>query len=99
MSLQKIIDGAYLVPMGTANAVLLDAGPELVLIDAGWPGKAASVLAAIRQLGRAPGDLKHLVFTRTTSAAPPPSCPRRVPRPTCTPWMLTSPRAADPSDR
>ena len=63
MSLKKIIDGAYLVPMGTANAILLDAGPELVLIDAGWPGKADNVLQAIRQMGRAPDDLKHLVFT------------------------------------
>lgn len=59
----KIIDGAYLVPMGNANAVLLDAGPELVLIDAGFPGKADRVLDAISKLGRAPSDLKHLIFT------------------------------------
>ena len=63
MSPKKIVEGAYLVPMGTANAVLLDAGPELVLIDAGWSGKADKVLEAIRQLGRSPRDLKHLVFT------------------------------------
>ena len=41
MVLKKIIDGAYLVPMGNANAYLLDAGPELVLVDAGFPGKAS----------------------------------------------------------
>ena len=63
MTLKKIVDGAYLVPMGNANAYLLDAGPELVLIDAGFPGKAPLVLDAIRQLGRSPKDLGHLVLT------------------------------------
>ena len=63
MSLKRVIDGAYLVPMGNANAYLLDAGSELVLIDAGFPDKASVVLDAIRQLGRSPDDLKHIVFT------------------------------------
>ena len=61
--MNKIVEGAYLVPLGRANAVLLDAGPELVLVDAGFPGKAPLVLEAIRQIGRAPRDLRHLVFT------------------------------------
>lgn len=63
MAMKKIIDGAYLVPMGTANAVLLDAESDLVLVDAGWPGKADAVLDALRDLGRRPSDLKHLVLT------------------------------------
>ena len=63
MALKRIVEGAYLVPMGNSNAVLLDAGPELILLDAGFPGKAPIVSNAIRQLGRVPADLKHLVFT------------------------------------
>ena len=63
MTMKKIIDGAYIVPMGLANAFLLDAGSDLVLIDAGFPDKAPLVFDAIRQLGRSPSDLKHLVFT------------------------------------
>lgn len=63
MGLKKIIEGAYLVPMGAANAVLLDEGPELALVDAGFPGKASVVFDAIRQLGRTPRDLRHLIFT------------------------------------
>ena len=63
MAFSKIIDGAYVVQMGNANAILLDAGPELVLIDAGFPKKEAAVLDAIKALGRKPSDLKHLVFT------------------------------------
>ena len=63
MTLKRIIDGAYLVPMGNANAYLLDTGPDLVLVDAGFAGKASVALDAIRQLGRPVSDLKHLVFT------------------------------------
>ena len=63
MAFTKIIDGAYLVPMGNANAVLLDAGPELVLVDAGFPGKEDKVFEAVAKLGRKPSDIKHLVFT------------------------------------
>lgn len=61
--MKKIIEGAYLVPLGNANGVLLDAGPELALVDAGFPGKASVVFDAIRQLGRTPRDLRHLIFT------------------------------------
>lgn len=63
MAMKTITEGAYLLPLGQANAVLLDAGPELVLVDAGFPGREGIVLDAVRQLGRAPRDLKHLVFT------------------------------------
>lgn len=58
-----ITEAADLVPMGQANTILLDTGPDLVLVDAGFPGKAALVLDAIRTLGRSPRDLRHLVST------------------------------------
>ena len=41
VGLKKIVEGAYLVPLGSANAVLLDGGPELALVDAGFPDKAS----------------------------------------------------------
>ena len=63
MAAKQIIDGAYLVPMGNANSILLDVGPELVLIDAGFPNKEAAVLEAIGSIGRQVEDLKHIVFT------------------------------------
>ena len=63
VGLKPIIDGAYLLALGSANAVLLDGGTELALVDAGFPDKAGVVLDAIRQLGRAPSDLRHLIFT------------------------------------
>ena len=63
MALTTITEGAYLLALGAANAVLLDGGSELALVDAGFAGKASHVFDAIRQLGRSPRDLRHLVFT------------------------------------
>lgn len=61
--MKTIVEGAYLVPLGAANAVLLEAGPELALVDAGFPGQASVLFDAIRRLGRTPRDLRHLIFT------------------------------------
>lgn len=49
--------------MGVANAFLIESDEGLTLIDAGFPGKASAVLDAIRQLGRYPDHLRHLIFT------------------------------------
>lgn len=63
MGLKQIIEGAYLLPLGNANAVLLEYESELTLVDAGFPGKADLVWKAIEQIGRKRADLTHLVFT------------------------------------
>jgi glyoxylase-like metal-dependent hydrolase (beta-lactamase superfamily II) len=63
VGLKKIVEGAYLIHLGSANAVLLDGKPELALVDAGFPNKASFVFDAIRQLGRTTRDLRHLIFT------------------------------------
>jgi glyoxylase-like metal-dependent hydrolase (beta-lactamase superfamily II) len=63
MVAKRVIDGVLVVPMGMANAFLIEADDGLTLIDAGFPGKEAAVFAAIRGLGRSPDQLKHLIFT------------------------------------
>jgi glyoxylase-like metal-dependent hydrolase (beta-lactamase superfamily II) len=50
LGLTKIIDDAYLVPLGTANAMLLDGVSEFALVDAGLSGKVSVVFDAIRQM-------------------------------------------------
>ena len=45
------------------NAVLLDDGRELTLIDAGFPGKADVLWKALYRLGRKKSDLRHLILT------------------------------------
>ena len=61
--MKRIIEGVYLVAMGNANAFLIEDGDELILIDAGYPGKEEAVLAEIRAINRTPDQLKHLIFT------------------------------------
>jgi glyoxylase-like metal-dependent hydrolase (beta-lactamase superfamily II) len=63
MSAKLVINGVYVVPMGMANAFLIESQDGLTLIDAGFPGKEAAVFGAIRGLGRSPDQLKHLIFT------------------------------------
>ena len=62
MAAKRVIKGVHVVPMGLANAFLIE-GDGLTLIDAGFPGKEAAVFGAIRVLGRSPDELKHLIFT------------------------------------
>ncbi len=63
MSVKRVIKGVHLVPMGMANAYLVEGDDGLTLIDAGYPGKQAAVFGAIRGLGRSLDQLKHLIFT------------------------------------
>jgi glyoxylase-like metal-dependent hydrolase (beta-lactamase superfamily II) len=63
MTAKQVINGVQVVPMGMANAFLIEGDDGLTLIDAGFPDKEAAVLDAIRVLGRSPDQLKHLIFT------------------------------------
>jgi glyoxylase-like metal-dependent hydrolase (beta-lactamase superfamily II) len=64
MAIKCVIkDRVHLVPMGTANAFLLEGNDGLTLIDAGFPDKEGVVFEAIRGLGCSPDQLKHLIFT------------------------------------
>ena len=63
MAVKRVIEGVHVVPMGMANAFLIEGQDGLTLIDAGFPGKEAALFDAIRGLGRRPEELKHLVFT------------------------------------
>jgi glyoxylase-like metal-dependent hydrolase (beta-lactamase superfamily II) len=63
MAVKRVIKGVHVVPMGMANAYLIEGEDGLTLIDAGYPNKEAAVFGAIRGLGRSPDQLKHLIFT------------------------------------
>jgi len=92
---KQVIKGVHIVPMGLANAFLIEGDNRLELIDAGFAGKESAVFGAIRGLGRSPDQLKHLVSLTPTliiSAAPPPSCGEPVRGPTCTRSISLSPR-------
>ena len=62
--MKKIVERAWLVPLGLANSVLLEGDDgELALVDAGFPDHEGKILDALRTLGRHPEDLRHLVLT------------------------------------
>jgi glyoxylase-like metal-dependent hydrolase (beta-lactamase superfamily II) len=61
--MKVVITGVWVIPMGMANAFLIEGEDGLTLIDAGYPGKEEAVFAAIRGLGRSPDQLKHIIFT------------------------------------
>src|SRR5271165_4832825 len=63
MAVKRVIKGVHVVPMGMANAFLIEGDDGLTLIDAGYPGKEATVFGAISGLGRSLDQLKHLIFT------------------------------------
>jgi glyoxylase-like metal-dependent hydrolase (beta-lactamase superfamily II) len=63
MAMKLVIKGVHVVPMGMSNAFLIEGDDGLTLIDAGFPGKEEVVFGAIRELGRSPDQIKHLIFT------------------------------------
>jgi glyoxylase-like metal-dependent hydrolase (beta-lactamase superfamily II) len=63
MAVKLVIQRVHIVPMGMANAFLVEGDDGLTLIDAGFAHKEAAVFEAIRALGRSPRELKHLIFT------------------------------------
>ena len=52
MGVERVIDGVHIVPMGMANAYLIEDDDGLTLIDAGFPKKEVAVFEAVRGLGR-----------------------------------------------
>jgi glyoxylase-like metal-dependent hydrolase (beta-lactamase superfamily II) len=63
MGMELVINRVHIVPMGMANAYLIEGDDGLTLIDAGFPNKQAAVFEAIRGLARSPDQLRHLIFT------------------------------------
>ena len=63
MGMELVINRVHIVPMGMANAYLIEGDDGLTLIDAGYPDKEAAVFGVIHGLGRSPDQLKHLIFT------------------------------------
>jgi glyoxylase-like metal-dependent hydrolase (beta-lactamase superfamily II) len=63
MAMKRVIDGVHVIPMGFANAFLIESEDGLTLIDAGFPHKEAAVFEAMSEIGRSADQLKHLIFT------------------------------------
>ncbi|AZG46825.1 MBL fold metallo-hydrolase [Gordonia insulae] len=54
---------AFLVHSDVVNWILLQAGSDITLIDAGYPGQASDVVESIRQIGGRPEDIRGALLT------------------------------------
>jgi glyoxylase-like metal-dependent hydrolase (beta-lactamase superfamily II) len=62
MIAKLIAPNVYAISLGFVNVFLLDT-KELTLIDTGVPGSTPKIIRAIRELGRQPEDLRHILVT------------------------------------
>jgi glyoxylase-like metal-dependent hydrolase (beta-lactamase superfamily II) len=64
MALEQILPSLYRVPLKVVNAYVVDLGDDgLVLVDTGTPDDAGPILEAVRELGREPTDVGHILVT------------------------------------
>lgn len=62
MKIRRITANVYELPLGMVNAFIVE-DEALILIDTGTPGSENKILAAVREIGREPGDIKHILLT------------------------------------
>jgi glyoxylase-like metal-dependent hydrolase (beta-lactamase superfamily II) len=62
--MHEVADGVLEVPIlrGFVNVYVV-IGDTVAVVDAGLPGRASEVIAAIGRLGRAPGEIKSIAMT------------------------------------
>jgi len=61
-NLQEVLPGLYQVRTKGSRAYLV-VEDEITLIDTGSPGSGARILAAIKELGRSPEEISHILIT------------------------------------
>jgi glyoxylase-like metal-dependent hydrolase (beta-lactamase superfamily II) len=59
----KIVEGLYGIHLGSTNTFLLDSGDSCALIDTGFPGSGPTILEAVREIGKKPSDIRHILLT------------------------------------
>ena len=63
--MEQVAEGVYRLGSKWVNFYLVEESGGLTLIDAGFLGYVPTAMAAIRELGRSPSDVKAIVLTHT----------------------------------
>lgn len=64
MDVKEILPRLYVIKLGPVNAYLVeDDEGRLAIVDTGYPKSAGAIEAAIRSIGRQPGDLTDILLT------------------------------------
>lgn len=62
MAMKQLADDLYILP-GLVNIYVLNTEDGLAILDTGFPGRAKKILDAIRSIGKAPTDVRHIILT------------------------------------
>ncbi|MCH8052184.1 MAG: MBL fold metallo-hydrolase [Chloroflexi bacterium] len=62
-AIEEIFPHIYAVPLGYVNAFMLEEENGLTLIDAGLRGNERKLWKAVREIGRKPSDVHHVLVT------------------------------------
>jgi glyoxylase-like metal-dependent hydrolase (beta-lactamase superfamily II) len=60
--MQKITNRLYQISLGAVNAFVIEDN-GLTLVDTGLPGSTEKIFAALREAGKDPADIKHIILT------------------------------------
>jgi glyoxylase-like metal-dependent hydrolase (beta-lactamase superfamily II) len=63
MNVEQVADGLFRAGGSDVNWYLFKDGDDLTLVDAGYPGDTAAVLASIEEVGCQPGDVRAVLLT------------------------------------
>lgn len=63
MNLEQVADGLFRAGGTDVNWYLFKDGDDVTLVDSGYPGDLAGVLASIEEIGCQPGDVRAVLLT------------------------------------
>ena len=63
MTLETIAPGVHRILKGYVNVYLIEADDGLTIVDCGMPKKAEKLMAAVREAGRSPDDVRTVLIT------------------------------------
>lgn len=63
MAAVQIVPGVYQASLGMVSVYLLCSADGVTVIDTGIPGSAGKILAALREIGKGPADVRWILLT------------------------------------
>jgi glyoxylase-like metal-dependent hydrolase (beta-lactamase superfamily II) len=63
VAIKQIARGCFEISVGPVNVFLPESEGGAALIDTGFPNSADAILKAIRQVGKQPADIRHILAT------------------------------------
>ena len=62
MTVKQLAEDLWIIP-GLVNVYILQTKDGLAILDTGFPGRTGKILSAVRKIGKAQTDVRHIVLT------------------------------------